>query len=329
MTQQDVREVSGTAPSRVLVVVLPDVHALDFAGPVQTVYEANGFGAGYDLRFVSEFDEVRTAQGFSIGRLQPLPEPAASDWIVVAGTDSATVDDISVPVDWLRRAAQKGARLSSVCSGAIALGRAGLLDGKQCTTHWKMLDRLRDACNKAEVLDNRLYVCDGNIVTSAGEASGIDMALYLVEQDHGPKLAARVAREMVVYVRRAGEATQRSIYLEHREHIHPSVHRVQDWIMSHPDRRATIDELARVAALSPRHLTRVFRESTGVTLKAFAHKVKLEVAKQLTQNPTLTIEDIATRCGFSDARQLRRIWKQQFGTTMREARRPAGRRATV
>lgn len=322
-------ENANQAGTRVLVLVLPTVHALDFAGPVQSVYEANGFAAGYDLRFVGESPEVRSAQGFTIGAIEPLPRVVESDWIIVAGTDSATLNDIPVPHEWLREAAAIGARVSSVCSGAISLAKAGVLDGRQCTTHWKMLDRLREECPSADVLDNRLYVQDGNIFTSAGEASGIDMALALIEADCGARLASLVAREMVVYLRRTGESSQRSIYLEHRDHIHPGVHRVQDWIVSNPDRRATIDQLAEVAALSPRHLTRVFRQSTGVTLKAFAHKVKLEVAKQLTQNSTLTVEDIAARCGFQDARQLRRIWKEQFGTTMRETRRPLNRRATA
>jgi transcriptional regulator GlxA family with amidase domain len=153
------------------------------------------------------------------------------------------------------------------------------------------------------------------------------MALHLVEQDYGPELAASVAREMVIYIRRNGESTQRSVYLEHRAHMHPAVHRVQDFIAAHPDRQATLEELADVAALSPRHLTRVFRETTGVTLKTFAHKVKLEVARNLLDNPELTIEEIAGRCGFQDARQLRRLWRQQFDSTLSEARTEAYRRA--
>jgi transcriptional regulator GlxA family with amidase domain len=147
------------------------------------------------------------------------------------------------------------------------------------------------------------------------------MTIALIEDDHGPELAAKVAREMVVYLRRSGESTQRSIYLEHRDHTHPGVHRVQDWIVAHPDQRTTLEAMAHVAAVSPRHLSRIFREATGITVKSFAQKVKLEVACNFAENSALTVEAIASQCGFEDARQLRRLWKERFGTTLSDARR--------
>ena len=309
---------------RVRVLLLPGVHALDLAGPVQAIYEANGFGADYQLTYVAAQPDVRSAQGFVIAELEPLPDIDDNDWVLVPGTESTGLDELEVPTEWLRAACQSGARVTSVCSGAFALAKAGLLDGRRCTTHWKVVERLRAWCPTANVLENRLFVLDGNLVTSAGEASGIDMTLALIEHDYGPRIAALVAREMVVYLRRSGESAQRSTYLDYRAHIHPGVHRVQDWIISHPDRRATIDKLAEVAAMSPRHLTRVFRDTTGVTVKVFSHKVKLEVAQNLLHNLALSVEEIAGQCGFQDARQLRRLWKEHFGMTVSEARRRAG-----
>ena len=152
------------------------------------------------------------------------------------------------------------------------------------------------------------------MMTSAGEASGIDLALALLERDHGPLLVARVAREMVVYLRRAGEREQASVFLDHRTHLHPGVHRVQDYLVTTPERNPSIDELGRVAGMSPRNLTRVFRRETGITVKTFSHKVKLQVARDLFASPELTVEAVASRCGFKDARQLRRLWRETFGT---------------
>ena len=130
------------------------------------------------------------------------------------------------------------------------------------------------------------------------------MALSLVEQDFGPLVAARVAREMVVYLRRNGQEEQRSVYLDHRTHLHPGVHRVQDWLVAHPEKKPALAQLARIAALSPRHLTRVFRSATGITPKQFAAKVKVQVARDLLADPQRTVEAIAGSCGFEDGRQI-------------------------
>lgn len=315
-------------PREVHVLLIPGVHALDFAGPVQAIYEASGLGADYHLRYVGATRDIRSAQGFVITEVEALPPVGPSDWLLVPGTESSALDELQVPTSWLRHALERGARVSSICSGAFALAKAGLLDGRECTTHWKLIQRLQTWSPTARVLENRLFVSDGNVFTSAGEASGIDLALSLIENDYGPELAAKVAREMVVYMRRSGSSAQRSIYLDHRAHTHPGVHRVQDWIVAHPDARATITQMADVAGVSPRHLTRLFKEATGVTLKAFAHKVKLEVADKLANNPELTADDIAARCGFHDARQLRRLWLQHFGETMGVSQR-ARRRAAA
>jgi transcriptional regulator GlxA family with amidase domain len=203
-----------------------------------------------------------------------------------------------------------------------------LLDGRTCTTHWRITQRLQQLFPTAHVLDNQLYVRDGRVITSAGIAAGIDMALSLIEEDHGPLLVANVAREMVVYVRRSGHDEQTSVYLSHRSHIHPSVHRVQDWLIAHADHRPSLDALARIACMSTRNLTRAFRQATGVTPKAFANKVKLQVARDLFTDPSETVATVAARCGFEDARQLRRLWRKNFGVSVSEWRRNSCSEAT-
>jgi transcriptional regulator GlxA family with amidase domain len=260
---------------------------------------------------------VRSAQGLTLSSLEPLPAPLAGDLILVPGTSSATLAKLDRAAHpWLRAAHAAGATIAAVCSGAFTLARAGLLDSRRCTTHWKLTAELAREVPSARVLDNRLFVDEGDVVTSAGVVSGIDMALALVEKHHGPLVVARVAREMVVYLRRAGDDAQTSVYLDHRTHLHPGVHRVQDFLVAHPERKPTLDELARVAAMSPRNLARVFRRATALTPKQFAHKVKLQVARDLAGDPQRTVEQIAASCGFEDGRQLRRLWKQTFGTSI-------------
>jgi len=302
---------------RALVLLIPEVHLQDLAGPVQVLDESGR----YRLRYCAAQPRVRSAQGLMLAELEPLPEPRRDDLVLVPGFSSPALDRrLPIPVDWLRQAHAAGARIASVCSAAFALARAGLLDGRRCTTHWKLTGRLQREHPAARVLENRLFVDEGAIVTSAGVASGIDMALALVEAEHGPLLAARVAREMVVYLRRGGEQEQRSVYLDHRTHLHPGVHRVQDFIVQNPQERASAAQLARIAAMSPRNLARVFRRATGVTPKQFAARVKLQVARDLLDDPQRSVEGIAGSCGFEDARQLRRLWRQHFGVSIREFR---------
>lgn len=301
---------------RILVLLLPDVHLQDMAGPVQVLHEASQLGGAYELSYCGMEPSVRSAQGLLLADLRPLPEPREGDVVLVPGTSSATLDRLAPPVAWLRSALRAGARVTSVCTGAFALARAGLLDGRRCTTHWKVTARLQAENPRARVVENCLFVEDGQVVTGAGIASGIDMALALVERDFGPLVVGRVAREMVVYLRRNGEEEQRSIYLDHRTHLHPGVHRVQDWLVANPQKKPTLAALARIAAMSPRHLARVFRRATGVTPKQFAAKVKVQVARDLLGDPGRTVEAIAASCGFEDARQLRRLWKQSHGMSI-------------
>jgi transcriptional regulator GlxA family with amidase domain len=299
---------------RVILLLLPRVEVLDFAGPLQVFHEANRHGARFEVQICAPEPELVTDQGLWLSRLAPLPEPESGDLVLVPGGPMATrMETPRRVLDWLRRAARAGARMGSVCTGAFALGAAGLLDGRSCTTHWSRTADLRRRFPKAKVLEDRLYVMDGALLTSAGIASGIDLALALVEAECGPRVTARTAREMVVYLRRDGAHRQESVYLDHRSHLHPGVHRVQDWLTAHPERAAALPDLAELAAMSVRSLTRQFREATGLTVKAFATKVRLERAGDLLKNPELTLEAVASRCGFQDARQLRRLWHEAYG----------------
>jgi transcriptional regulator GlxA family with amidase domain len=305
--------------------ILPDVQILDVAGPIQAFHEANAYGADYRMRMCGLEPRVRSDQGLWMSDLEPLAEVGGDDVVVVSGVRLATLDRSGVPGaarEWLRTAYARGALVCSVCTGAFVLADAGLLDGRQCTTHWSRVDELARRAPRARVLTNRIFVEDSGVVTSAGIVSGVDMALALVERRHGPHVASAVAREMVVYLRRDGAHDQRSVYLDYRTHLHPGVHRVQDWILAHPSARATLAELAALAGMSARNLTRVFRGATGVSVGEFVAEARLELARDLLHDPGLTVEAVAERCGFDSARQLRRLWKRAAGTTPSSGRSP-------
>lgn len=307
---------------RVVVVVLPEVNLLDLAGPVQVFDAARALGGAYRIEHVGADSRVRSAQGVVLSDLAPLPSTAPGDLVLIPGPRLRS-DRLPVPrevVDWLRVRAQAGARFASVCSGAVALGDAGLLNGRRCTTHWELLDAMRARYPAARVADSVLYVHDGPVSTSAGIASGIDLALSLVERDHGAALAAAVARQLVVYLRRDGGHAQLSPFLRDRAHLNEAVHRVQDHLAQNLDSRHTLAELAAIAHLSPRGLSRAFKSTIGITPLEYRQRLRLELAANLLDQTDLTVQAVAARCGFGDARHLRRLYAARFGTT------PAARR---
>jgi transcriptional regulator GlxA family with amidase domain len=300
---------------RIFFALFPGCELLDLAGPAQAFFEANDHGAQYELQYCALTASVRTAQGLEAASLIPLPEVTPADWVIVPGYTIQTMQPPRALIEWLQYAATAGARICSVCTGAFLLGQAGLLDGRACTTHWKRIHELRTRFPRARVLDDRLYVEDGTLITSAGIASGIDMTIHLLEQDAGAALAAQVAREMVVYMRRDGSQSQTSIYLEYQDHLNAGVHQIQQHLINEPTSNATLEELASLAHISPRHLSRTFRRATGVSIGEYRLRLRLESARTLMSQSTLKMEDIAAKCGFADARQLRRLWSKHFGSS--------------
>lgn len=290
-----------------IFVLLPEVEILDFAGPLQALSDANRGRQRYRIRICATRPRIESHQGVVLSDLEPLPEITGDALVVVPGMPYRATEKIERKVTrWIAQAARAGAHIASVCTGAFVLGEAGLLDGRRCTTHWSRTAELAQRYPCARVLEDRLYVTDGEVTTSAGIASGIDMALAFIEQADGPIVAAEVAREMVVYLRRDGAQEQRSVYLDYRTHLHPGVHRVQDWIVQNPATRATLDTLAGIAGMSPRSLTRTFRGATGISVLAFTTRVRLELARTLLHDPGLSMDAVAQKCGMS-ARQLRRL----------------------
>jgi transcriptional regulator GlxA family with amidase domain len=247
----------------ILFLLLPELVLLDVAGPAEAFRLAEARQPGsYSLSYHSSLPAVRSASGMTLGDLKPLPEQVPDEAIVVITGVSGGAMSLASPssqalIAWLSSHYRPdGFRLMGVCAGSLFAAAAGLLDGRQCTTHHSCLEELVELAPAARVHDNRIFVEDGNIFTSAGITAGIDLSLYLISQQCDPRLACEVARDMVVYLRRAGQDPAMSPWLAHRNHVHPLVHRVQDAIARDPASDWTAARLAETAHTSARHLGR-------------------------------------------------------------------------
>ena len=316
--------VTGGPTRRVFFALFPGCEVMDVAGPLQALHEAATFGARYETAYCAATPSVVTAQGLELTGLRPFPDVGPGDRVVVPGYTVSQTRPRAALVSCLRRAHEAGAEVCSVCTGAFAMGEAGLLDGRRCTTHWRRVQELQARFPRARVLGERLFVQDGRVVSSAGIAAGVDMALALLERDGGPVLASAVAREMVVYMRRDGAQGQESVYLDFQTHLSPGVHAVQQHLIANPAARDTLADLARLAGTSERNLSRVFRRATGISIQDYRDRLRVEHARTLLRNPTLTVDAVASACGFANARQLRRLWATHVGGKMRGAGRGTG-----
>jgi transcriptional regulator GlxA family with amidase domain len=298
----------------VVFLLVPGLHLLDLAGPAQAFGTAAGLGRGYELRYVAEQEDVPTAQGLILRAETGWPALRADDLIVVPGWRSPLVNGTaSLSARALSRLAghhADGGTVASVCAGADALGRAGLLDGRRCTTHHDIQDELAARYPSASVVRDVLYVIDGRVATSAGIASGIDLALHLIAVRDGPVTAARVAREMVVYARRNCDEQQASAMLRHRNHLSDIAHRAQDGIEAGFADALPLAELARACGVSERTLTRRFTAATGLTPLRYQQVLRMERAEHLIGHGA-TVEAAARAVGFADARMLRRLRRRE------------------
>lgn len=294
----------------VYFLVLPHIVSLDLTGPAEVLTLSGAFR----LHYVGPQAEVITSTGMTIGRIAPLPPSLPPDSLLVLAGVEDSLHQLDGPpaqeaLRWLREQRisfqERAWTLVCICSGALLAARAGLLDGYRCTTHHNVMERLRQQAPAALVKDNRIFVEDRGVFTSAGITSGIDLALYLVSLYLGPQQAMAVAREMVVYFRRGGDDPQLSPWLRHRNHLHPAIHRAQDILAHEPEAEWRLDQLARQVFMSSRHLTRLFREHLGLSVREYHEQLRLAVAQQRLQQG-MGIEKSALAAGFSSSRQLRR-----------------------
>lgn len=326
------------APQReipVVVVLPPRTMILDLAGPIEVLRRANveQDTIHFPVRYVGATRTISTSIGIELHNVEPLPSVLPEDAVVMVigdvdrGSDwgnatdyEADAQDEATLIGWLRKVVRPTHTLIAICSGALLLAGAGLLDGRRCTTHYLDCVDLSRTAPTARVLNDRLYVHDGNVYTSAGVTAGIDLMLYFVSRLIGPACTVAIARYLVVYLRRSGSDSQTSPWLEGRNHIHPAVHRVQDAIAADPAKSWTRPQLARVAGASGRHLSRLFREHVGMAVVDYRNRLRVAVARELVLQSELDMENIAERSGFSSTRQLRRAWHRVYNSSPAETR---------
>ncbi|MFF5406996.1 GlxA family transcriptional regulator [Streptomyces misionensis] len=298
---------------RVAVLVYDGVKLLDVAGPAEVFGEANLLGADYRITLVSTTGaDVASSIGMRIavdGSAATQPDP---DTFLMPGGDVYPRTPVTRDlVEAARDLAARSGRVASVCSGAFVLGAAGLLDGKRATTHWKIADRLAALHPRIRVEPDAIHVRDGTVYTSAGVTAGIDLALALVEEDHGPDLAREVARSLVVYLQRAGGQSQFSAPLQGPPPRSPALRRVVDLVTAQPAGNHSLTELAARLNLSTRHLTRLFREELGTTPARYVESIRFDIAKSLLDQG-YTATQAASLAGFPGYESLRRVFAREL-----------------
>jgi len=320
----------STTSSRTLevwFVLPPALILLDLAGAADAFRIAAGQGLPVRLRFAAPLaagDMASTASGIGLGGIEPLPQSLPADVLIVlcgaTGSGESVLSSTGgrAIVAWLRQLGMR--RVACICSGALLAAAAGWLDGRECTTHHSLLAALRAVAPAARVLDSRVFVEDGGVYTSAGITAGIDLALHLIGELGSPRLAASVAREMAVYLRRAPGDPALSPWLDGRNHMNERIHRVQDALSRAPAEDWSLARLADLGHMSVRSLTRYFREASGMSVNAYHANLRLALARQaLAQGESM--EAAAERAGLGSARQLRRLWASHAPDTPASARR--------
>ncbi|MFG2966785.1 GlxA family transcriptional regulator [Streptomyces sp. NPDC048288] len=311
------------AQRTVLVVLFDGVQSLDVTGPVEVFTGAETQTPGsYRIRTASlDGAPVRTSSGLTVvpdGALtEAAPEPHT---LLVPGGQGTRRPDPEL-VEWLRAHGPRAGRLVSVCTGAILLAEAGLLDGHRATTHWAYCDKLARDHPAVEVDPDPIYVRDGRLSTSAGVTSGIDLALALVEEDLGRAVALTVARHLVVFLRRPGNQAQFSAQLAAQTARREPLREVQQWITEHPEGDLGVEALAARAALSPRHFARAFQAETGTTPGRYVDRVRLEHARRLLEDTGDGVAEVSRASGYGTPEAMRRAFLKALGATPAEYRR--------
>ena len=306
-------------PMKVLFIIPDRVHLLDICGPVHLFYEAREYGAELELAYATPILEEPAPVSSCMLPFARLPlfstvPLSAGDLIIIPGFEMEKIQSKEFKEatagfrEWLNIQLSRKVHIASICTGVFVLGQAGLLDNRACTTHWKFTKLLTEQYPKTEVLDKRLFVSEGLISTSAGVASGIDLSLYLLEQRFGPQLATDVAREVVLFSRRGAHDPQLSVFMQYRNHLEDRVHEAQNWIAQHLGQPFRLEDIAGHLYITPRHLTRIFKAATGLTIQKYTNQLRAERAAQLIKQGEKMIT-VANACGLSSTNQLRKILK--------------------
>lgn len=316
-----------TPKRQVILVAFEGVQLLDVIGPSDVLDAATrvlGGDGGYRMAVATPDGEpVRGSAGLRLPADMGLGQVPLRgvDTVIVGGglkIDDALADPRLAP--GLRRVADGARRTCSVCTGAFLLAEAGLLDGKAATTHWAFCEQLARRHPGVRVEPDRIFVRDGRVSTSAGMTAGMDLALALIEEDHGPEIARTVARWTVLFLQRPGGQSQFSERLALPASVAPPIREILDAIVADPAADHHLPRLARRAALSERHLRRLFADQTGTTPARFTERVRVEAARELLEDTAAPVDTVATRCGFGSPETMRRAFLRVLGVGPAEYR---------
>ncbi len=307
-------------PKRIVILVVPPVDELDLVGPVEVFGTANRLLAGkpYSVEIVTTARDLVIAGEHGLSMLAHrdyrVAAGRADSVLVVCGLGARSTRDAALG-SWLRRAATTSRRLGSVCVGAFLLAEAGLLDGRRATVHWKYARELADRHPALTVESRATWVRDGNLYTSAGISAGIDLALAWVEADFGAAASLKIARELVLFLRRPGGQDQVSVSLASQAaHTRP-MHELQLWMMEHLDRALSVEALAERVGMSPRNFARVFAAEFGTTPARYLLQLRVEAARRLLEQTDKALVQVAKACGFRSVDVMRRAFARGLGTT--------------
>jgi transcriptional regulator GlxA family with amidase domain len=316
-----------TTTRQVWFLVLPRISMTSVAGPWEVLGHANDLlgREAYGLHLFGPGGAVaRTRFGLCLAGVRPLPTRCARppDTVVVAGASPADPipQDHAPLVPWLRRHRRRIRRVVSVCTGAFALAAAGLLDGRRATTHWMHLHALRARFPAVAVVDEGIYVEDRGVWTSAGLTAGIDLALALVEEDHGHALAMRVAKRMVLFLRRSGHQAQFGSPPRLQGQEPPRLRELAAFVLEHLAERLPVERLAGAVDMSPRTLSRWCREHLDESPAGLVRRLRLAEARRLLEETDLPLKAVATRAGLGDQSTLWRAFMHDLGVSPAEYR---------
>lgn len=304
---------------KIAILAFPRVQLLDVVGPSDVFAEASrqlGDPRAYRVQVIgTQAGTIKGSSGLRLGVDATVATHRGTlDTLLVAG--SPEVDTIAADAElgaWLRRQSRSVRRIGSVCSGAFVLASAGLLDGKRVTTHWNSADRLAAAYPQVCVESDSIHVKDGNTWTSAGVTAGMDLALAMVEEDHGRDLALRVAREMVMFLKRPGGQSQFSAHLAAQTAERSSIREVQDRVLADLRADLSVPILAAGAGMSERNFSRVFRTEAGVTPAEFVEAARIDAARRMLEDSAVPLKRLADAVGYANADGFRRAFLRRMG----------------
>lgn len=292
----------------------------------QTVFEYGNLVVGEPFYQIENFSidggEVRSSLGMAVGTRAVNPRAAIDTWIVAGVTDPIGQSPSAEVLSFLRKAGRRARRVGAICTGGFVVAEAGLLAGRRATTHWAFARELQKRFPEIRVEEDRIYIVDGPVWTSAGMTAGLDLALAMVEKDLGPDVARSVAHKLVMHQRRSGGQSQHSEMLE----LAPKSDRIQNalnYARKNLGRPLTVEELAEQVNLSPRQFSRVFTLETGQSPAKAIESLRLEAARLMIEQSRHPLEVIAKETGFRDRRHMREVFIRGFGMPPQAVRREA------